>query len=74
MKKLKRYIDERGIKYAFFAKETLGMHPTFLCEVVKGNECMPMKYWRKVMDFTEGEITLEDFLEDYEAKRGVHEK
>jgi hypothetical protein len=74
MKKLKRYIDKRGIKYAFFAKEALGMNPTFLCEILKGNECMPIKYWRKIMDFTGGEIVVEDFLEDYEMKKGIYEK
>ncbi len=64
MEKLKRYIEEKGLKKNKFA-ERLGMSPILLNRILKGSDPIPKKYWRKIVKETYGEITLTDILEDF---------
>jgi len=65
MKKLRKYLDDRGLRYGWFAKERLGMSPTFFSCILHGKAQMPIKYWRTIIEVTDGIMTLEDFF-DYE--------
>lgn len=62
--KLRKYLDDRGIRHTWFAKEKLGMNRAHLCTILSGREEMPKKYWNKVIKATDGYMTLEDFIED----------
>ncbi len=69
MKKLKDYLDSRGIKHGWFAENILGMSRSHFSSVLTDTEWMPQKYWKKTIDYTKGYLTLEDFMEDYESKK-----
>ncbi len=67
MHKLRKYLDDRGIRYGWFAREKLGVSPTFFSSILKGKVKMPMKYWRAIIHATDGFMTLEDFFDENES-------
>jgi len=50
---------------SYFAEEVLGLSRNFLSGIFAGRRKLPVKYWQAVIDFTDGEITFEDLMEDY---------
>lgn len=64
VEKLRLYIEGKGIKQIWLAKQ-LGIDPRQLNSYLKGRESMPVKYWRKIIEVTQGEIILADLLEKH---------
>lgn len=50
---------------SYFAENVLGISRNFLSGIFAGNRKLPVKYWEAVIEFTDGEITWEDLMEDY---------
>lgn len=66
MHKLRKYLDDRGLRYGWFAEHELGMSRSYFSSVLKGHVKLPQKYWKQIVIATEGEIQLEDLLNDNE--------
>ncbi len=64
MKKLKDFLDKNGIKQTFFA-EKLGIRHQQLSLILRGKAKLPKKVWKKVVELTNNEITMNDLLEDF---------
>ncbi len=64
MEKLRKYLDERGLRYDWFAREKMGLSPSFFSAILTGKVSMPKKHWKKIITVTEGYITLEDLWDD----------
>lgn len=62
MKKLKEYLDRKGLRQDKFAQK-IGMDAPTLSHIMNGRRKIPEKCWKKIVQETNGEITLEDLLE-----------
>lgn len=60
--KLKHYFKENGLQMKWFA-EKMGISKQQLYQVVGGFTPLPKKYWVKMIQMTDGKITLRDILE-----------
>ena len=63
--KLRKYLDENGIKHNHFAHE-LGMHTSCLCRYLCGHDKIPQKYWMKIIAYTNYTVTMQDLFEGEE--------
>lgn len=61
--KLQRYFDENGIQRKWFASK-LSVTPQYFYQVINGHQKLPSSLWQKVIELTNGQITLADILED----------
>ncbi len=73
--KLKNYFEEKGLRIDKFA-ERLGLSKMQMYQVVGDRAGVPKRCWKKLIELTEGEISLADILEmhfeemeDIEVKR-----
>lgn len=62
--KLKKYLDDNGIRTAWFA-EKLGINRETLRKVLDGRRNLPPKCWRKVVELTKGKITMKEILNNF---------
>lgn len=69
MKKLKEYIEKKGLIKKRFC-ERVGIPYNAFSEILEGKRSIPKKYWKKIVKETGGEISLNDlveyFLEEFE--------
>ncbi len=60
---LQKWLKERNIKISDFAKR-LGIHRTYLSDIVNGHETPSWTLARLIEYETEGEVKAESFFED----------
>lgn len=80
MEKLQEYFDEHGIMAKWFG-EKCGMLSQEI-DRYKRKTKVPVKYWKNVIIYSKGHITLRDLLEDWgcpydeivEAERKIREE
>lgn len=63
-KKLKKYLDDNGIRYAYCA-EKLCISPNTLYAFLRGERPLPKKAWKKVIVLTKGKISMKELLENF---------
>lgn len=62
--KLRNYFDEKGLRMDKFAHR-LGLSKMQMYQVVGNRVNLPKKCWKKMIELTDGEITLADILKDH---------
>lgn len=69
--KLRKYLDDRGTEYKWFA-ESIGMSPSIFYLILSKKKPIPKKYWKAIILLTDRKITLNDLagihFEDEEQK------
>lgn len=61
--KLELYLRETGIKQSWIANK-LKIGTVFFNHIVKGNNHLPLQYWRALIEITNGFITPFDLIKD----------
>lgn len=61
--KLRRIFDSKGVKLSWFA-DKIGLDRTVLYNCIRGQRMIPKQFWAEFIEFSQGELTLKDFLED----------
>jgi hypothetical protein len=62
--KIKNFVDEKGVRKQWIA-DKLGMPRQQFYSVSSGFTPCPKKYWVKLMQITEGHVSMEDLMEDF---------
>lgn len=58
---LKEYIQRYGVQKKFLA-EKIGISLKFFYRIVQHNLPVPKRYWKNVIEATEGRVTLDDLM------------
>lgn len=61
--KLKVYFNDTGVQKKWLA-DRIGMNEEYLYQIVAGRRAVPQQYWKPLISWTHGKITLMDLLED----------
>lgn len=62
--RLRAYLKNNGIQFKWFASQ-IGMSENSFSQVTAGRVGLPLDYWEKVVELTQGKITIEDLFHDY---------
>lgn len=68
--KLKEYVEENGLVRKWVAKK-IGISDVYFCNICGGKKSLPLKYWKTLIDLTNGFITLEDLMEPWLHKNDL---
>jgi len=68
--KLKTWRKKKGLSVYAVAKK-LGVSPSAISNWETGIRHPHKKYWKKLIELTDGELTFEDFLEDTKTPVGA---
>jgi len=60
--KLKKYLEENGIKKSFFAKK-IGVDPTHFSRWLNGSTIPRLDYILKIEEATDGLVTSKDWMD-----------
>lgn len=70
-RKLKQWIEDHGLKQSFVAKK-INVTQSILSQICTESISIPKRVWRNVITFTDGNITMDDFvnemLDEYVSK------
>lgn len=61
--KLSIYFEETGVQKNWFARK-IGLEPKLFYQILSGHRALPLEYWRPIINWTNGKITLKDLVED----------
>jgi len=65
--KFKQYFEDSGVQKSKFAKK-IGISPALFYQVLYGAQLLPVKCWKKTVEFTGGAITMSDLMKDKLSK------
>ena len=71
--KIKKYLDDNGIKPQWFAKK-IGMNAKQFYMVLAKKVSIPQKYWKAIVETSNYKISLNDLLEASLAEIEAKEK
>ncbi len=61
--KLNEYFESTGVQKKWFSTK-LGMQGPHFYQILSGVRLLPQKYWKPVIEMTNGKITIKDLIED----------
>lgn len=61
--KLHNYFENTGVQKKWLALR-LGMEPHYFYHVLSGNRTIPQRYWKGIIELTNGKISMKDLLEE----------
>lgn len=60
---IRKYLNESGLRNDWFAKQ-IGLTPGRFSQMLCDNRPVPEKFWKRIVECTQGVVTLADLLED----------